>query len=102
MMYKEVKEQQENTQVKFLFLLILNQPIIMGYIVLNGWKTGLEKVSLTKLQIRLLKKGLVDSKQNVDDLLDGNIIKIKEDDDELAVAFIEEAKKIGVVCYYQH
>lgn len=59
-----------------------------------------KKVSLTKLQIDLLQKGLLESKQNVDSLLEGNKIKIEENDKVLTLRFIDEAKNIGVCCYY--
>lgn len=72
----------------------------MGHIVLNSWKMGLQKVSLTKLQMYLLKKGLVESKKNVDELLDGKIVLIEENDGQIAHEFISEAQKIGVICYY--
>lgn len=72
----------------------------MGLIILEGWKVGLEKVTLTKLQMNLLKIPLVDSKSNVDKLLDGEVIIIKESEDTLARLFIRKATEIGVICYY--
>ncbi|NDV84260.1 hypothetical protein [Bacteroides sp. 51] len=76
------------------------QTINMGYIILSDWKTDLEKVSLSKLQINLLNKGLAESKRNVDDLLEGNTVTIEVDDEILASKFINEAQKIGVICHY--
>jgi hypothetical protein len=42
----------------------------MEKIILDGWREGLDKVSLTKLQVDMLGKSLVESKLNVDSLLE--------------------------------
>jgi len=72
----------------------------MGHVVLNDWKTGLEKVSLTKLQIDLLNLKLKEAKTNVDNLLEKKVVTIEVFDDVLASRFVEEANKIGAICYY--
>jgi len=40
-------------------------------ILLESWNEGFQKVCLTKLQMDLLKLSLKESKNNVDNLLDG-------------------------------
>lgn len=72
----------------------------MGYIILSGWEMNLEKVSLSKLQMEILKKSLSESKANVDSLLEGDTVIIEEDNEHIAQKFINEASKIGVICYY--
>lgn len=72
----------------------------MGYIIIDGWEVGLDKVGLTLLQQKILKKGLFDSKSNVDKLLNGEIIVIEENDSEIANLFMKEAVKIGAKCKY--
>jgi hypothetical protein len=70
----------------------------MATIILEGWREGLEKVSLTKLQVEMLGNPLAESKYNVDSLLKGKEVIIEIDDLELAHAFLKEAEKIGVHC----
>lgn len=70
----------------------------MAKIILDGWRDGLEKISLTKLQIDMLGKSLTESKFNVDSLLDDKKIIIEIDDLDLAYDFLKEAEKIGVNC----
>jgi len=72
----------------------------MATIIMSDWKYGLEKVSLTKLQVDLLGKSLSESKNNVDKLLDGEEIKIEEIDIQIAKLFIEKACEIGVISTY--
>lgn len=62
---------------------------------LEGWDEGLEKVSLTKLQIQYLGLSLVESKSNVDLLLDGNIVEIEAESECTAKSFVSEANKLG-------
>ena len=73
----------------------------MATIILEGWKEGLEKVSLTKLQIEILEKSLKESKENVDKLLDGEIVEITVDSINKAELFIQKANPIGVICRYE-
>lgn len=68
--------------------------------MMTSWTDGLCKVTLTKLQMNILQISLVDSKKNVDDLLDGKPIVITTVDSKIAKDFISEAKKIGVICHY--
>ena len=70
----------------------------MAKIILKGWNEGLQKVSLTKLQIDLLGKSLKESKLNVDYLLDDKEVIIEIENLDLANEFIKEAEKIGVIC----
>lgn len=70
----------------------------MAKIILKGWNDGLQKVSLTKLQIDLLGKSLKESKLNVDYLLDDKEVIIEIENLDLANEFIKEAEKIGVIC----
>ncbi|MCP1302179.1 hypothetical protein NK356_23675 [Chryseobacterium sp. S0630] len=70
----------------------------MAKIILEGWNEGLQKVSLTKLQIDLLGKSLKESKLNVDYLLDNKEVIIDIENLDLANEFINEAEKIGVIC----
>lgn len=70
----------------------------MEKIILYGWREGLDKVSLTKLQVDMLGKSLVESKLNVDSLLEDKKIIIEIDNLELAQKFLKEADKIGVNC----
>lgn len=59
----------------------------------------MEKVSLSKLQMNLLGMSLEESKSNVDKLLDGIEVEIAIEEHHVALQFIEEASKIGVVCF---
>lgn len=70
----------------------------MAKIILDSWREGLEKISLTKLQVDMLGKSLTESKLNVDSLLDDRKIIIEIDSLELAKEFLKEAEKIGVNC----
>ncbi|MGQ8869690.1 hypothetical protein [Myroides sp. TSA_177.3] len=69
-------------------------------IILNGWREGLEKISLTKLQMDILGKSLSESKNNVDILLDDKKVIIEVDCLDLATKFLKEADKIGVNCEF--
>ncbi len=73
----------------------------MAKIILESWREGLEKVSLTKLQVDMLGKSLKESKLNVDSLLDDKKVIIEIDNIDLAQDFLEEAEKIGVNCKLQ-
>jgi hypothetical protein len=70
----------------------------MAKVILNSWREGFEKVSLTKLQVGMLGKSLKDSKTNVDELLSDKKVVIEIDDWELANEFLKNAEKIGVNC----
>lgn len=70
----------------------------MPKVILDSWREGLEKVSLTKLQVSMLGKSLMQSKFNVDSLLDDGKVVIEIDNLELAKEFIKEAETIGVNC----
>lgn len=70
----------------------------MPKVILESWRDGLEKVSLTKIQIELLGKSLKESKSNVDALLENKKVTIAIDDLSLAQEFLSQASKIGVNC----
>lgn len=70
----------------------------MVKIIFDSWREGLEKVSLTKLQVNLLGKSLKESKINVDSLLDDKKVIFEINDIDLASEFLKEAEKIGVNC----
>lgn len=67
-------------------------------VLLDSWREGLEKISLTKLQVEILGKSLTESKKNVDSLLDDNKVIIEIDNLDLTNNFLKEAEKIGVNC----
>lgn len=73
----------------------------MAKIIMKSWREGMEKVSLTNLQIELLKKSLKESKNNVDSLLDDHEIILEIEDEQLAKEFFEKAEKIGVNCIFE-
>lgn len=70
----------------------------MVKVVLDSWREGLEKVSLSKIQMSILGKSLSESKGNVDSLLDGEKIILEIDDMDIAQEFFNEAERIGVNC----
>lgn len=70
----------------------------MAKIILDSWREGLEKITLTKLQVDMLGKSLTESKFNVDSLLDNRKVIIEIGNLELAKEFLKKAEKIGVNC----
>lgn len=70
----------------------------MAKVILESWREGLEKVSLTKLQIEKLKISLKESKSNVDSLLNNERVILEINNVNLAKEFYDEAEKIGVNC----
>ncbi len=70
----------------------------MVKVIFNSWREGLEKASLTKLQINMLGMSLVESKTNVDSLLDDEKVTIIIENKDLANEFLKKAEKIGVNC----
>lgn len=70
----------------------------MAKVILEGWREGLKKVSLTKLQIEKLGMSLKEYKSNVDSLLEDEKIVLEIDDENLAKEFLEEAEKLGANC----
>ena len=67
-------------------------------IIFDGWNEGFQKVTLTHLQIDLLKLSLKKAKSNVDKLLDGHSIIIDINNEQLATTFVKEVKNINVNC----
>lgn len=63
-----------------------------------SWNEGLEKVSLTKLQMECLKLNLKQAKVNVDMLLEGRVINFNVESIDVANEFVKKATKIGVNC----
>lgn len=70
----------------------------MAIVVMESWKVGLMKVSLTKLQVEKLNISLKESKDNVDSLLNGEQIALEIEDVNLAEEFFKEAERLGVNC----
>lgn len=70
----------------------------MAKVIMESWREGLEKVSLTKLQNEKLRIPLVKSKSNTDMFLEGNSIVLQIEDENKAREFVEEAERIGVNC----
>jgi hypothetical protein len=65
---------------------------------LTGWREGMQKVSLTKLQKGYFQMSLREAKTNVDRLLDGKEIEIEVESINQAQSFIQEVKQLGVIC----
>lgn len=72
----------------------------MAKVILESWREGLEKISLTKLQMDKLGMSLKESKSNVDALLEDERIILEIDNEDLAREFLNEAEKIGVNCKF--
>ena len=70
----------------------------MTEVILLNWREGLEKISLTKLQMEKLGLTLKESKNNVDNLLDDKQIVLQIANYNIAMEFAEEAEKIGASC----
>jgi hypothetical protein len=70
----------------------------MAKVIMESWREGLLKISLTKLQQEKLGISLFDSKTNTDMLLEDQIIILEVEDLVIAKEFLEEAEKIGVNC----
>ena len=70
----------------------------MAKVILDSWRVGFEKVSLTKLQISMLGKSLTESKSNVDSLLDDKKVILDIENLDLANEFLKESEKIRVNC----
>ena len=71
----------------------------MNKVIMTGWEEGLQKVSLTKLQVTQLGLSLRESKENVDHLLEGNEVIVYTNDSNKAKQFAKEAQQIGVLCH---
>ncbi|MBF4517423.1 hypothetical protein IRZ71_13750 [Flavobacterium sp. ANB] len=70
----------------------------MAKIIMESWRYGLQKVSLTKLQYEKLGLSLLESKTNTDMLLEDQIIILEIEDENVAREFLEEADRYGVNC----
>ena len=70
----------------------------MAIIRLTGWRKGLEKVSLSYLQMNTLGVGLKEAKENVDALLRDEPVLLQVENAEVALAFHTQATRIGVIC----
>jgi hypothetical protein len=76
----------------------------MATIVLAGWRVGLQKIALTRLQQELLLLSLKQAKENVDRLLEGekNSLRLGHPillnvPDEVAAEFINRANTLGAL-----
>jgi hypothetical protein len=70
----------------------------MVKVTLEGWREGLNKVSLTKLQMGMLNMKIKESKLNVDLLLDDKKVILEIDDKTIAEEFVRKAEEMGVKC----
>ena len=66
----------------------------MATITLTGWREGLQKIALAKLQQELLGLPLSAAKKNVDELLDGRSVSL-EVADHLAADLLKRATELG-------
>lgn len=71
---------------------------MMAQVIMKGWRVGLKKISLTKLQTDLLKISLKEAHNNTNLLLDDIEIVLEIEDNDTAILFHKEADKIGVDC----
>lgn len=70
----------------------------MTLILLEGWREGMKKVSLSKIQHELLDMPLRVAKENVDRLLSGEDVTIEIENSNLAIKFKEAVDMLGVDC----
>jgi hypothetical protein len=70
----------------------------MPAVIMKGWKDGMRKVDLSRLQVDLLELSLKEAKSNVDSLLNNNTIEITVKDYSIASEFVEKARDLGVLC----
>ncbi|BAV06161.1 hypothetical protein SAMN05421788_106224 [Filimonas lacunae] len=67
-------------------------------IVMTGWREGMEKVSMIRLQRSLLELTMTEAKENIDKLLDGKEITLSVSDITIAKVFVAAANELGVDC----
>jgi hypothetical protein len=67
-------------------------------VIIKGYREGMQKVSLTKLQVELLKTSLKQAKSNVDSVLDDREIIFEIENESLAITFMEKVNQLGVNC----
>jgi len=70
----------------------------MTHIRMNGWRTGLKKISLTELIYHNTSLSLAEAKNCVDQLIQGDAVVIPVSDTTLATTFIEQATALGAIC----
>lgn len=70
----------------------------MAKVVMESWREGLMVLSLTKLQYEKLGLSLLQSKTNVDLLLEDEVINLEIEDQNVAREFLKEADRLGVNC----
>ena len=70
----------------------------MVQLILKGWKTGLKKVSLTKLLKERTRLTLAPAKDCVDQLLEGETVYIEIASASEARQLAEEISELGVIC----
>lgn len=70
----------------------------MPKVLFSGWKSGLEKISLTKLFQQKAHLSLKEAKGKTDALLDGETFVVEIESIEQAEELISEATAIGAVC----
>ena len=70
----------------------------MPKVIITGWRYGLQKISLTKLQVDSLGMGLKESKKNVTTILDGQQVEFDIPVLKVAKKFMLEADWLGANC----
>ena len=70
----------------------------MTAVIMSGWREGLQKVALTKLQTELLHKPLREAKTNVDNLLAGSAVALEVESRVVAAHFVAQAQALGAFC----
>ena len=69
----------------------------MNTIIISGWRTGLQKVSLTKIIRSYTGLGLAEGKQCTDDVVSGKSVRFENLESEAAKVFLIELEKIGAI-----
>jgi hypothetical protein len=64
---------------------------------LTGWSPGLKKVSLTKLIREAASLPLDQAHDAVNRLMDGHVVDLSFDSDDLSGRFAEQARELGAI-----
>jgi hypothetical protein len=70
----------------------------MTKVVLVGWRDGLQKVALSKLQMEIPGLSLSESKANTDVVLEGETVTFHFKDEHGANEFARRATGLGAIC----
>ncbi|RYE90275.1 MAG: hypothetical protein EOO37_03355 [Cytophagaceae bacterium] len=71
----------------------------MATILLTGWREGLQKVALAKLQVEIMSIAFREAKEHVDQLLAGKAVSL-EVADTAATDFFNRATDLGALCRF--